>query len=77
YHRDIALVTGPSAYRSAHESTAGFIDALAQRGLELPPGRIVEAGSTFESGVAAAEKLLRGKQRPTAIFTGHDEMAAG
>jgi len=63
-HRDIALVTGPSAYRSAHERTAGFIDAL-------------EAGYTFESGVAAAEKLLLGKQRPTAIFTGNDEMAAG
>ncbi len=30
-HRDIALVTGPSAYRSAHERTAGFIDALSQR----------------------------------------------
>ena len=76
-HRDIALVTGPSAYRSAHERTAGFIDALAKRGIELPPARIVEAGYTFESGVAAAEKLLLGKQRPTAIFTGNDEMAAG
>jgi len=76
-HRDIALVTGPSAYRSAHDRTAGFLAALAQRGIELPPGRIIEAGYTFESGVAAAEKLLLGKQRPTAIFTGNDEMAAG
>ncbi|KAG0741711.1 hypothetical protein G6F24_016642 [Rhizopus arrhizus] len=39
--------------------------------------RIIEAGYTFESGVAAAEKLLLGKRRPTAIFTGNDEMAAG
>ena len=76
-HRDIALITGPSAYRSAHERTAGFIEALHNRGIELPPGRIIEAGYTFESGVAAAEKLLLGKQRPTAIFTGNDEMAAG
>lgn len=76
-HRDIALVTGPSAYRSAHERTSGFIDALAKRGIELPKDRIVEAGYTFESGVAAAEKLLLGKKRPTAIFTGNDEMAAG
>ncbi|MET0814752.1 MAG: substrate-binding domain-containing protein, partial [Pseudoxanthomonas sp.] len=29
------------------------------------------------SGVSTAEKLLAGKQRPTAIFTGNDEMAAG
>ena len=76
-HRDIALVTGPSAYRSAHERTAGFIEALSQRGIELPKDRIIEAGYTFESGVAAAEKLLLGKRRPTAIFTGNDEMAAG
>lgn len=76
-HTDIALITGPSAYRSAHERTSGFLDALAQRGLELPPARIIEAGYTFESGVVAAEKLLAGEKRPTAIFTGNDEMAAG
>ncbi|KAF1013284.1 MAG: putative HTH-type transcriptional repressor ExuR [Stenotrophomonas maltophilia] len=76
-HRDIALITGPSVYRSAHERTAGFLDALARRGIELQKERIIEAGYTFESGVAAAEKLLLGKQRPTAIFTGNDEMAAG
>ncbi|WP_313493935.1 LacI family DNA-binding transcriptional regulator [Stenotrophomonas sp.] len=76
-HRDIALITGPTAYRSAHERTAGFLEALERRGIELPPARIIEAGYTFESGVAAAEKLLLGKQRPTAIFTGNDEMAAG
>lgn len=76
-HTDIGLITGPSAYRSAHERTSGFLEALAQRGIELPPARIIEAGYTFESGVMAAEKLLSGKQRPTAIFTGNDEMAAG
>lgn len=76
-HRDIALVTGPHAYRSALERTEGFIEALAKRGIELPKARIVEAGYTFESGVAAGEKLLGGKRRPTAIFCGNDEMAAG
>ncbi len=77
-HRDIALITGPSAYRSTLERTAGFVEGLRKRGLELPRERIVEAGYTFESGVAAAEKLLVGsRRRPTAIFTGNDEMAAG
>ena len=51
--------------------------ALQNSGVELPKSRIIEAGYTFESGVAAAEKLLAGKNRPTAIFTGNDEMAAG
>ena len=76
-HRDIALVTGPRSYRSAIERTAGFVEALARHGLELPKTRIVEAGYTFESGVAAAEQLLSGNRRPTAIFCGNDEMAAG
>lgn len=76
-HRDIALITGPRTYRSAIERTGGFVDALARRGIELPKARIVEAGYTFESGVAAAEKLLSGKRRPSAIFCGNDEMAAG
>ncbi|KAF1704573.1 LacI family DNA-binding transcriptional regulator [Pseudoxanthomonas kaohsiungensis] len=76
-HRDIALITGPLAYRSAIERTEGFVGTLARRGVEVPKSRIIEASYTFESGVAAAEKLLAGKQRPTAIFCGNDEMAAG
>ena len=76
-HHDIALITGPLAYRSAIERTEGFIDTLARRGVEVPRARIIEASYTFESGVVAAEKLLSGKNRPTAIFTGNDEMAAG
>ncbi|WP_226467754.1 LacI family DNA-binding transcriptional regulator [Luteimonas panaciterrae] len=76
-HRDIALITGPRTYRSAHERTSGFVEALAKGGISLPESRIIEAGYTFESGVAAAESLLAGNRRPTAIFCGNDEMAAG
>lgn len=77
-HRDIAVITGPRHYRSAVERTEGFVDGLRKRGIELPDSRVVEAGYTFESGVAAAEKLLlAAKHRPTAIFCENDEMAAG
>jgi LacI family transcriptional regulator len=76
-HRDVALITGPAAYRSTLERTAGFLDALRKRGITVPDDRVVEAGYTFESGLAAAEKLLLGDRRPSAIFTGNDEMAAG
>ena len=72
-----SLITGPASYRSAIERTGGFIDALSRRGIELPKARIVEAGYTFESGVAAAEKLLGGKRRPSAIFCGNDEWPPG
>ncbi|MGO1072188.1 LacI family DNA-binding transcriptional regulator [Lysobacter sp. CA199] len=76
-HRDIALITGPNRYRSAPERTGGFLGALDRYGVKVPRSRIIEAAYTFESGVAAAEKLLAGKDRPSAIFTGNDEMAAG
>src|SRR5690606_39559532 len=76
-HRDIAMITGPAAYRSAMERTERLVGALQRRGIEVPKSRAVEAGYTFESGVAAAEKLLGARQRPTATFWFADEMAAG
>lgn len=76
-HRDIAVIAGPGDRRAARERTHGFLDRLAQVGLTLPGERVLEAGDTFESGVHAAERLLLGGQRPSAIFAGNDEMAAG
>lgn len=76
-HRRIALISGPMRYLSSRERSAGFIDALRARGIEVPPEHVVEGGYTFESGVACAEKLLALSPRPTAIFALNDEMAAG
>ncbi|MDV3433884.1 LacI family DNA-binding transcriptional regulator [Stenotrophomonas sp. C2852] len=76
-HRDIAVIAGPGNRRTARERTHGFLDRLAQVGLTLPGERVLEAGDTFESGVHAAERLLMSGQRPSAIFAGNDEMAAG
>jgi len=76
-HRRIGLITGPQRYLSTRERGAGLMQALARRGIELPPEHIVEGGYTFESGVACAERLLALDPRPTAIFTLNDEMAAG
>jgi LacI family transcriptional regulator len=36
-----------------------------------------EGGYTFESGILAGRALLAIDPRPTAIFAGNDEMAAG
>lgn len=76
-HRELAMITGPATYRSAMERSEGFIGALRRRGIEIPPERLAEGGYTFESGVAAAERLLALSAPPTAIFCGNDEMAAG
>jgi len=76
-HRHVGLITGPRSYRSSIERGGGFTEALARRGIELPPDCIYEGGYTFESGVAGAEQLLARSPRPTAIFACNDEMAAG
>jgi len=76
-HTRIAMILGPTSYRSSQERLAGFSNALADRGLTLSPDYIAEGSYTFESGAACAEMLLSRTPRPTAIFAGNDETAAG
>ena len=76
-HTRIAMIVGPATYRSAHERLSGFSNALADRGLTLAPEYIAEGQYTFESGAACSELLLSRNPRPTAIFAGNDETAAG
>jgi LacI family transcriptional regulator len=76
-HTRIAMIIGPTNYRSSQERLEGFSNALADRGLTLPPDYIAEGAYTFESGAACAEMLLSRSPRPTAIFAGNDETAAG
>jgi LacI family transcriptional regulator len=76
-HRCIGFITGPSGFMSAAERRIGFTETLQAHGLRLPPAYIVEGGYTYESGVACANLLLSRRPRPTAIFAGNDEMAAG
>jgi LacI family transcriptional regulator, galactose operon repressor len=76
-HERIAHISGPPSFRSAHERRRGFREALAQRGVKLRPSYDREGNYTFDSGIAEARELLSLKPRPTAIFAGNDEMAAG
>lgn len=76
-HREIAFVAGPDGFRSAFERREGFCEAMARHGLPVPAERIESGMYTFETGLAAADKLLDRQPRPTAIFASNDEMAAG
>ncbi len=76
-HTRIAHISGPSLFRSAHERRRGFVEGLASAGLKLAPEYNREAAYTFETGVEHAAALLAMTPRPTAIFCGNDEMAAG
>ncbi|MFL6862312.1 MAG: LacI family DNA-binding transcriptional regulator [Allosphingosinicella sp.] len=76
-HKLIGLIAGPNGFHSAAERRRGFEDGLHTAGLKLPQSLVAEGNYTFESGIAAAEKLLDATPRPTAIFASNDEMAAG
>ncbi len=76
-HTRIGSVSGPMDNVSSRKRQQAFIDALRRHGLELPGKYVVEGAFTYESGVAAARKLLASDDRPTAIFAANDEMAFG
>jgi LacI family transcriptional regulator len=76
-HRRIAHVSGPATFRSTHERRGGFEEGLAEHGLKLEPDYARVGAYTFESGVEQGLELLKMSPRPTAIFAGTDEMAAG
>ncbi len=76
-HRVIGLVRGPSSYRSSMVRGQGFVATLAARGIAVSPDYDVEGGYTFESGVAAGNRLLDLPIPPTAVFALNDDMALG
>lgn len=76
-HRRIGFIAGPHGFRSARERREGFESALAEANIPFPRGLSADGTYRFESGVAAAERLLDVIPRPTAIFACNDEMAAG
>jgi LacI family transcriptional regulator len=76
-HRRVGFISGPDRFRSSHERRGGFEDGLEEHGASLAADCVAEGAYTFESGMEAAARLLALKDRPTAIFAGNDEMAAG
>jgi LacI family transcriptional regulator len=76
-HRAIAFITGPENHISSVERLKGYRTALDAHGLAFDPALVVAGDYSFPSGREAARKLLDATTRPTAIFAGNDDMAAG
>ena len=76
-HRDIAIILGARDHGAADLREQGFLKAMREAGLDPHPSWIRRGDFSFESGKAAAEILLAGSHRPTAIFASNDEMAFG
>ena len=76
-HRRIAHITGPAGEGMSERRKSGFVAALADHGLDLPPAYVQPGDFRFDTGRDATRALLALPEPPTAIFAANDEMAAG
>ncbi|MBU6418015.1 MAG: LacI family DNA-binding transcriptional regulator [Xanthomonadaceae bacterium] len=76
-HRRIAHILGDPRHGAGIWRLAGYRDGLRHAGLKENPAYMVQGQFSFESGVAAARRLLALRQRPSAIFAADDDMAIG
>lgn len=76
-HQRIGLIAGPSYASSSSGRTKGYQQAMAEAGIELNPGWMVESTFGIDSGADAAETLMRCSPAPTGIFAVNDNTAIG
>ena len=76
-HERIAFITGDPTHEAVARRFLGYKDGLQQSGLPFRKTLVCNGNNSIRSGELCAEKLLPGKNRPTAIFAANDDMAAG
>lgn len=76
-HRRIALVNGDETLNFAVRRRAGFVDALAARGLSPDPALMLSGEMTLGLGYQAARHLLSRPERPSAILSSSIMLALG
>jgi LacI family transcriptional regulator len=74
-HKEIAFITGHKSHKAVTNRFLGYQDGLQQSGLKFSKQLVAEGDNSFGSGLICAEKLLTGKQIPSAIFAANDDMA--
>ena len=75
-HRRIGFVRGAASHIISRTRFEGYRLAHLDHGLEADPELVADGDLTFDSGLAAAERLLALERPPTAIFASNDDMAA-
>ncbi|RYY23533.1 MAG: LacI family DNA-binding transcriptional regulator [Sphingomonadales bacterium] len=76
-HRRIAFIRGAKTHISSSDRLEGYRQELEAHGIAFDPELVVEGDYSFRSGTEATRALLARTPRPTAIFAGNDDMAAG
>ena len=75
-HRALGFVLGRPEHGATEQRYLGFTDEMRARGISVKPQWVQTGNFVFEDGLACAERMLRGPNRPTAVFASNDDMAA-
>lgn len=75
-HKRIAHIIGHPNQGSSRLRQQGYLDALKSHNIDNASDFIEQGFFSYKSGLAAAEKLLKLTEKPTAIFAANDDMAA-
>ncbi|MDE2183862.1 MAG: substrate-binding domain-containing protein [Alphaproteobacteria bacterium] len=76
-HRRIGFIKGHPEHVASHARFEGYRGALSEAGIPFTEEFCAAGMFSYQSGLEAGEQLLGLKNRPTAIFAGNDDMAAG
>lgn len=76
-HRRIAFISGPLRLRSALARQEAFAQCMEEIGLTTEPEYLIEGDHTMEGGIAAMNRFLRLRKRPTAVLCANDMTALG
>jgi len=76
-HRRIGHIKGPVGYTCTEDRFRGYCDALAEVGIPADSELVVQGDFLATGGAACAQQLFTLRERPTAVFAGNDDMAAG
>lgn len=76
-HRRIGAITGPRHVSTGADRHAGFMQAMAARGLTPDPQHIRSGDYREDRAFSVAREILRQRERPTAFFVANNLMLIG
>jgi len=76
-HKDIAIISGPMSSKPGRERFYGYENALKSNNIIVNEDNVFFGDFSRKSGYEITNKILKLKQKPTAIFAANNMMAQG
>lgn len=77
-HRNIAMINSDETYLYAQQRRQGYQKALVKHDIPIRPEYVLQASELgFDNGQQSMKRILKLKERPTAVFAVSDLLAIG